>query len=233
MIGIICAMDIEAEKFISAMEAKGEKTISGMKYTYGELDGKEAVVAVCGVGKVFAAMCTQTMILEFKPDVIINVGVAGGLRVQFKPKLKPGDIVIGANVIQHDFDVTALGYLRGQNPDLKKINYKCMDGSVLKFKEICDEMELVAYKGCIASGDQFIASKEKQDDINLWFGAAACDMESGAIGQVCFVNNVPFCVLRTISDGADIGAAESYEEFAKSSADIAATIVLRFIKENL
>ena len=233
MIGLICAMDIEAEKFISAMKKTSSETVSGVTYTAGELEGKEAVVAVCGVGKVFAALCTQTMILKYKPDVIINVGVAGGLKVQFKPPLKPGDVVIGANVLQHDFDTTALGGLRGQIPGLEKINFKCMDGSADKFKAICDEMELLAYKGAIASGDQFIADQAKKDDINIWFGAVACDMEAGAIGQACFVNDVPFCVLRTVSDGADDDAAESFNEFAKRSADVAAEIVLKFIKENI
>lgn len=233
MIGIICAMNIEAEKFISAMDKTGTKTVSGITFTEGTLEGKDAVVAICGVGKVFAAVCTQTMILNYKPDFIINVGVAGGLRIQFRPALKPGTVVIGDNVLQHDFDATAVGHLRGQIPDLNKINFKCMDGSVAKFKEICDDMELVAYKGAIASGDQFVADETKKNDINLWFGAAACDMEAGAIGQTCFINNVPFCVLRTISDGADENAAASFDEFAKQSADVAAKIVLKFIKEKI
>jgi adenosylhomocysteine nucleosidase len=234
MIGIICAMNIEAEKFISVMENASTQTISGIDFVSGKLCEKDAVVAVCGEGKVASAICAQTMILKYSPDYVINVGVAGGLKAQFKPPLKAGDVVIGTSVVQHDFDVTPLGYLRGQLPSLNKINFKCYIPSYDALKDICTEMGIEnIYKGVIASGDQFINTQEKKDFINQWFGAVACDMEGGAIGQACFVNEVPFIALRTISDSADENAAFNFEEFAKTSADLAFEIMIKYIKENL
>ena len=110
MLGFICAMELEAKELKAMMKNKRTTTISNIEFTRGKLLDKDAVIAVCGVGKVFASMCAQAMIMKYSPELIINIGVAGAL----KPEANQGDIVIGANVLQHDFDLTPLGNLRGQ-----------------------------------------------------------------------------------------------------------------------
>lgn len=222
MTGIICAMTIEAEDIISEMENKELTVISGIEYTAGKLYGKDTVVAVCGVGKVFAAACAQTMILKFSPDEIINVGVAGSL----VPVLKVFDVAIARDLCQHDMDTSAIGdpvgLISGINmvkfPASKRINaaiIECLKKSGLNYME-----------GTIASGDLFVAERAKKNMIKDTFDAVACEMEGGAIAQICYINNVEFAVLRAISDeeGGD------YAVFARKAAENSAMIIKKYIQ---
>lgn len=229
MIGFICAMDLEAAPLLAKMKNKRYATISGIKFTKGKLLEKDAVIAVSGVGKVFAAMCTQAMIMKYNPELIINIGVAGAL----KPEANQGEIAICANVLQHDVDTTALGDLRGQISGLKKINFKCVQSSIQPLRDICKAMGIKEHRGPVASGDQFIGDKKKKDDIYNWFGAVVCDMEAGAIGQVCYVNNVPLMSVKAISDKADGKAPESFAEYADKGAALVTDVICKYIQENL
>ena len=229
MIGFICAMDLEAAPLLAKMKNKRYATISGIKFAKGKFLNKDAVIAVCGVGKVFAAMCTQAMIMKYNPELIINIGVAGAL----KPDANQGDIVIGANVIQHDVDLTALGDLRGQVSGLKKINFKCVQSAIAPLREICKQMGIKEHRGPVASGDQFIGNKAKKEDIYNWFGAVCCDMEAGAIGQVCFVNDVPMMSVKAISDKADGTASECFEEYAEKGAQLVTDVICKYIENYL
>lgn len=230
MIGIIGAMDIEVNGIISKMENPEEKIISGMKFTKGKIDGKDCVIAKCGIGKVNAAMCAQTMILCFKPDRIINTGIAGST----SDKTHIGSVVIAENVVQHDFDTTALGDEKGMLflPEENIVFIPSDEKLRSELADICSSLEDVDYTtGNIATGDLFVATKELRLKLNRKFSALACEMEGGSIGHVCYVNHVPFCILRSISDdqSSDDGAAVEYNIFAQSAADKAIEIITAFI----
>jgi adenosylhomocysteine nucleosidase len=240
--GVIAAMKIEAEHIVAAMEDVRTETVGGIEFTLGTIrrgqdewtgdQGSEAEVicAVCGVGKVNAAMCAETMILHFAPARIINTGVAGSLSTE----LGGGDVVIASDVVQHDFDTSALGDPPGLIPGLDTVKMHCSDR--LRMSELRNAAEAVLegtgakiLHGVIASGDQFVADPETKKRIVERVGAAACEMEGGAIGQVCAANGVPFAVVRTMSDSADGGAVEDYPAFARKAAVVAANIVSRAV----
>lgn len=224
MIGIIGAMTVEIEGIRAKMTEKTEKSISGVTYVSGKLGKNEVVTAVCGIGKVFAAICTQTMILEFKPDVIINTGVAGSL----SPMLNVCDIAVADKVVQHDMDTSPLGDPKGLISGINVIYFEA-DGKVSGLlAEIARENGINTVLGTIASGDQFIASKEVKAGILSEFGAIACEMEGAAIGHVCYVNKVPFTVLRAISDKADGVAEIDYPTFCKMAADNYVRVISAF-----
>ena len=222
MTGIICAMTIEAENIIAEMENVKKETVSGIEYTIGTLYGKDLVVAVCGVGKVFAAACAQTMILKYAPDEIINVGVAGSL----VPELKVFDIAVADELCQHDMNTSAIGdpvgLISGVNiikfPACKRINE-----AMVKSIEACG----LNYRiGTVASGDLFVAKDKHRAKIRDGFNALACEMEGAAIAQICYINGVDFAVLRAISDSEE----GDYQKFAKSAADNSAKIIKEYIK---
>ena len=230
MIGIIGAMSIEVNGIISKMERPHERIVSSMKFTVGNISGTECVVAQCGIGKVNAAMCAQTMILCFKPDIIINTGIAGST----SDKTHIGSVVIAENVVQHDFDTTALGDEKGMLflPEENIVFIPSDQKLREELSAVCDGLDDVDYTiGNIATGDLFISTRELRSKLNTKFSALACEMEGGSIGHVCYVNHVPFCILRSISDdnSSDGGAAEEYHVFAQSAAEKAIEIITAFI----
>ncbi len=228
MVGIIGAMKIEVETIKGLMSDKQDKKIGRVTFTKGTLHGKDIVIAECGIGKVAAAICAQTMILEYSPDCIINSGVGGSL----SKALQICDVVIGETLVQHDMDTTAigdaLGLISGLNivdiPSDSKVN-ALLESSAVK----CVEGKAV--RGRIASGDQFIASEQKKNFIVENFDAICCEMEGAAIAQTCYSAGVPFGVLRAISDCADGSSHMDYAEFLPKAADGAAKIIENFVKE--
>lgn len=228
MIGIICAMQIEIDKINRAIENKTEETVSGISFTKGTLYGKEIVTAVCGVGKVFAAICAEAMIIKYNPDVIINTGVAGTLT----DKLNICDVAVSEFVCQHDMDTSPLGDPVGL---LSGINIVKIPADKLVAEKIAACVEKIGLKslmGTIASGDQFINSADKKAYIAENFGAIACEMEGGSVGHVCYVNKVPFAVIRAISDGAGDDSHMDYPTFAGKAAEKSAEAVKMFVKEH-
>ncbi len=224
MIGIIGAMDIEVSMLKKNMKNAVSVNISGVDFVAGELFGHDAVVAKCGVGKVNAALCTETMILKFAPDLIINTGIAGSLT----ERLSVLDVAVAKSVVQHDFDITYFDYPRGLVPGVGSVEIPT-DGAISKAIEgIVKGMGVGCEYGVIATGDQFICSDEKKDELRREFSAVACEMEGGAIGQVCHINKVPFTIIRAISDSAD-GADMDYETFSERAADLSAKIVESFV----
>ena len=226
MIGIIAAMNVEMESLRSYIENPVTETVSGITFVSGMLEGQEVVTAVCGIGKVFAAMCAQTMILRYKPDCIVNTGVAGTLT----DKLTIGSIAVSSAVVQHDMDTSALGDPIGMISGINKVLLPASG-------DLCDQLSACATvlgirteTGVIASGDQFISSSEKKDAIVKTFGAIACEMEGAAIGQVCYVNRVPFCVLRAISDSADGSSHMDYPTFVGMAAEQSVKLLRTFLK---
>jgi adenosylhomocysteine nucleosidase len=224
IIGIIGAMDIEVDSLISDMTEKSEKIISGIKFVKGKLENKDVVIAKCGIGKVFAALCAQTLILEYKPDIIINTGIAGAVT----KGLSVLDVVVADKVVQHDMDTSAIGDPKGL---ISGINVIYIDANKDVSNVLAEASKNVGNNtgfGIIASGDKFIADKSQKEQINNDFGAVACEMEGAAIGQVCYVNNVPFSIIRTISDGD--GAEMDYMTFAKEAALRSIKTVKKFIE---
>ncbi len=227
MLGIITAMEIELTLIREAMEDVTEESIGSYKFYLGKLNGCDTVCAVCGIGKVFAAMCTQTMIIRYSPDLIVNTGVGGTL----SPTLSIGDIAIATAVCQHDMNTTALGDERGLISGINKVYFETSLSAVEKIEKIAKGMGLNTCKGTIASGDIFVSESKMKDKIHSEFSAIACEMEGAAIGQVSFVNNVPFAVIRAISDNADGSACDDYPSFAAASAKNSAAIVCKLASE--
>ena len=225
MIGIIGAMDIEVNNLKALIENKQTKTISGIEYVWGYIYNKEVVVAKCGIGKVFASICAQTMILNFNPEYIINTGVAGTLT----NALSVGDIAISDNVVQHDMDTSPLGDPVGLISGINVINFNANEHLVKTAEAVLNENNFNFKTGVIASGDQFIALKEQKDAIIKNFNAIACEMEGASIGHTCYVNNVGFIVIRAISDSADDSATLDYPTFLKKAAENSFKITLSLI----
>lgn len=225
MIGIIGAMKIEVERLRSMIKDPVTEKISGMDFVSGELRGRRVVTAQCGEGKVAAAICAQTMLLRFDPELIINTGVAGSL----SEKLGVGDIAVADRLVQHDMDVTPLGKEPGYIFSLGEVYMPADAKASAKLLSCAESLGINCETGVIASGDQFIADPDKKARIVSVFGAIACEMEGAAIAQVCRSSGVPFAVIRAISDSADGSANVSFEEFTALAAENAAKIVESFL----
>jgi adenosylhomocysteine nucleosidase len=215
MIGIIGAMDIEVEGLIPLIDITKKEIVSGITFYI----GKNAVLAKSGIGKVFAGICAQTMILKYNVEAIINVGVAGSL----DKSLKIGDIVLASDVVQHDMDTSCLGDPVGLISGINKIYFET---SKKLNDKLSDDAIII---GRIASGDKFLNSSAAKQQIVDNFRAIACEMEGAAIGQVCYINNIPFAVLRSISDSANEGSVMDYFEFSKHAAARHTEIIKRFL----
>lgn len=222
-IGIIAAMDLELNELKAAMADTETETVSGIEFVRGTVGGRPVVAAVCGIGKVYAAMCAQTMILRYAPDAIVNIGVAGTLTKD----LGVMDIAIAGQVCQHDMDTSALGDPVGLVSGADRIYFPADLTIVGTLEQCADTLGFRHSTGTIASGDQFIHTPEKKQYLSEQFGAIAAEMEGGSVGQVCFVNGVPFAVLRTISDGD--GGTMDYNTFAALAARNSIQVVRAFI----
>jgi len=171
------------------------------------ISNKEYILVRAGIGKVNAARTTQILIDKFDIEYIINLGSAGGLN----DKLSIGDIVIGEKIVQHDFDVTAFGREKGFIPETGKFFES--DIKLLNIFENINLDDAKILKGTIASGDIFYTNNELKQSIRKEFNADCVEIEGAAIAQVCYLNNIPFVVIRSISDNANNGAHMDYEKF--------------------
>ena len=226
MIGIIAAMDVEMKSLRSYMEDTETEVISGIRFVRGTLEGKDVVTAVCGIGKVFAALCAQTMILHYQPRCIINTGVAGTLT----DALTIGSIAVSSAVVQHDMDTSPLGDPVGLISGINKVELPADRLLTGQLSACAKVMGIKTATGVIASGDQFVASAERKAFIVEHFKAIACEMEGAAVGQVCYVNKVPFCVLRAISDSADGSSHMDYPTFVQMAAEQSVALLRRFMR---
>lgn len=224
MIGIIGAMDLEMQALKARLEEPREERLSGVCFTRGRLLGKETVLAVCGIGKTFAALCAEAMILRYAPSEVINIGVAGAL----DGRLFVGDMAVGSAAVCHDMDTSALGDPPGMISGLDLVELPLDSQMNSRFLKICREMGVRALSGVIASGDQFVHDGEKKRYIRDTFGAIACEMEGQAIAQVCYVNRTPCAILRSISDGA--GGAMDYECFKELAAEHSVRVLCAYLE---
>ncbi len=228
MVGIICAMQIEADGILALMDNKEQKEIAKMKFTSGTLNGKEIVVVVCGVGKVNAAMCSFAMIQNYSPDCVINSGVAGSV----SPKVSIGDIVVATNAVEHDMNTTALGDKQGE------VSFP--EGTVMYFE--CDEKigdtlynsakkleDTRAEKGTVASGDIFISERKQRVKIGQTFNALACEMEGAAIAHICSRAGVPCGILRAISDDLNENEGMDFVKFCEMASKKTVAVINDFV----
>lgn len=228
VVGIIGAMDEELEILLSKMNIEKVCEKANMKFNMGKIYDKEVVVVRCGIGKVNAAVCAQILVDDFKVESIVNVGIAGGLG----ENVCPGDVVIADNLVQHDMDATAFGDKLGQVPRLNTYDFKSSDTLVKKVKDACDSVlkDKNSFVGRIVTGDQFVSGPDKCKWLIEKFEALACEMEGGSIAQVCYLNSVPFVVIRSISDNANTGAHMEYEKFAPIAIKNSTNILEYFLK---
>lgn len=225
---IIGAMEEEVTILRGEMKNKEVKIIGGSEFTVGELRGVETVLLRSGIGKVNAAMTTAVLIHEFKPDVLINTGSAGGL----SPELQVGDVVISTEVRHHDVDVTAFGYEYGQVPQLPAAftaDEKLVD---IAFQASEKDTELKTVKGLIATGDSFMNDPARVQAIaDIFPGLQAVEMEAAAIAQVAHQFSVPFVVIRALSDIAGKESNISFEQFLPKAGLHSANLVMKIVEQ--
>lgn len=221
--GIIGAMDVEVSTLKEAAKIKKTTTISGMEFCEGTLGNQNVVIVKCGMGKVNAGICANTLINEFGCKKIINTGVAGSL----DNRIDIGDIVVSVDAVQHDFNVEAIGFEKGEIPYTGLYAFPADEEmrkeAVKAAKEVAPDIHV--FEGRVCSGDQFIASKEQRETITSNFGGMCCEMEGGAIGQVCYLNDTPCVIIRVVSDKADGSDIVEYKAFEATAAENCANIV--------
>ena len=209
MLGIIGAMDKEVDALRRQMTNTEEKQDGFSRFTAGTLWGEKVCLAQCGIGKVHAALCAQSMIAEYAVSAILNIGVAGALR----PSLGIGDAVVADSAVQHDVDTSPIGDPLGMVSGPNLVHFPCDSVLSALLKRAAEEAGLRWESGAVATGDQFIVGTEKKNWLADFFVAAACDMEGGAIAQCCYEMNVPYAAVRAISDTRD-GDGREYMEKA-------------------
>lgn len=228
MIGIICAMTVEAEGLIALCNDTKTEEIYGMSFTAGRMHGKDVVIVVCGVGKVNAAMCTLALIERYKPNAIINSGVAGAV----SPLVTIGDLVVASKSVEHDMNTTALGDKQGEVsfPEGTRTYFECDREIARSLFDACLTVPDTTVKsGIVASGDIFISDRKQRLRINDRFGAIACEMEGAAIGHVCSRCGVPYGILRAISDDLDENKGMDFVKFTKLASDKTVAAISNFL----
>lgn len=215
MIGIIGAMDEEVEQIVAAMDVEREETKAQMTFKAGTLSGKEVVIVRSGIGKVNAAVCTQILVDDFGVDYVINTGIAGSL----KNEINIADVVVSDDVLHHDMDATGFGYALGQIPRMDTLSFAADRKLIELAKQSCAKVipQVGVHVGRIVSGDQFISDKAVKNRISENFNGFCTEMEGAAIAQAAYLNNVPFLILRAISDKADDSATMDYPAFEKQA----------------
>ena len=226
-IAVVGAMEQEIELLRESMANVKHVSFGKFSAYEGELAGKRMVLVLSGIGKVNAAVSTSWVIHQFAPDCVINTGSAGGLG----KGLKVGDVVIGETVAHHDVDVTAFGYVWGQVPQLPAVFVS--DSNLIRQAEKAAQVfdGAAVTQGLIVSGDRFVHSSEGVAEIRSHFSdVKAVEMEAAAIAQTCHQLEVPFVIIRAVSDSADEKADISFEEFLKTAAVSSAKMVTEIVK---
>ncbi len=211
MLGIIGAMDEEVSKLKEIMSDVEIKSKASMDFYKGKMSGKDVVVVRSGIGKVNAGICTQILVDEYGVDAVINTGIAGSLNAS----IDIGDIVLSTDTLQHDMDATGFGYEPGVIPRMDTSIFVA-DNKLRKLAKLsCEKVnpDIKVFEGRVVSGDQFISDKDKKNYIESNFHGFCTEMEGAAIAQAAYLNNIPFLVIRAISDKADDSATEDYPTF--------------------
>lgn len=226
-VGIVIAMQEEYEEIEKIITDQKKEQIRFLTFTIGKIENIECVVVQCGVGKVNAARATQVMIDSFELEYIINIGTAGAIN----ETLEIGDILIGKQVVQHDFDITAFGHKKGYITGVGN-EVICDKKLVNKFQNIIQNMAKEEYQiklGVVATGDIFCTETKMKDKIRKKFEADVVDMECGAIAQVAHLNQIPFIVIRGISDTPNGNNAKAFDENLKFASKRCADILKKVV----
>ena len=223
MIGIIGAMEVEVEKLRAKMTETEMKTVAGMNFCKGKLEGKDVVIVRSGIGKVNAGICSQILVDLYQVD-----GIAGSLRNE----INIGDLVLSTVAVQHDVDAGGFGYPVGEIPQLGVKEFPADERLLTLAEEACREAnpDISTFKGRVASGDQFIDSKEKKKWICDTFDAYCAEMEGAAVAQAAYLNRIPYLIVRAISDKADDSAHMDYGEFEAKAVEHSVNLMLALVK---
>ena len=229
MLGIIGAMEVEVKELREMMENPQAQTVAGMTFYQGTIKGKEVVVVRSGIGKVNAGICSQILVDRYQVEGIINTGIAGSLRNE----INIGDIVLATVAVQHDVDATGFGYPLGEIPQMGIKEFPA-DEKLRALAEECSKKanpDIQVFCGRVAIGDQFISNKEKKNWIQDNFDAYCTEMEGAAIAQAAYLNNIPYLVVRAISDKADDSANMDYSEFEAKAVENSVRLMAAMIAE--
>lgn len=214
-LGIIGAMQVEVEILVAALEESTSRSVAGSVFYEGRLEGLEVVVVQCGVGKVNAALCAQILCDCFGVTHLVNTGIAGSLDA----KLDIGDLLVSRDAMYHDFDCSHFGYPYGKVPGMDVVAFPAAEAMVACAYAAAQEVHPGhATIGRVASGDQFVCSREQKEKIVALTGGMCTEMEGAAIAQTAYRNGVPFVILRAISDKADDSAEMDYPTFETQAA---------------
>ncbi len=226
-IGIIGALSDEVAAIIARLEGHVTETVGSIEFHTGAIFGKRVVVARCGVGKVFAAICAEAMIIRYSPRLVVNSGVGGAL----DPSLRPLDIVFADKLVQHDMDTSPLGDPVGLISGINKIYFDTDERAVSILRESASDLGVHSLVGTVASGDKFISARSDKERIVNSFGAVCCEMEGAAVAHTAFVNGTAFAVVRAISDSADGEASMDYPTFLPKAVKISTALTLSLIEK--
>jgi len=223
-IAIMGAMPEEVAPILEKLDSYKTTEYANNKYYEATYKGVELVIAYSKIGKVFSTLTATTMIQHFGCDKLLFSGVAGAI----SPSLKVGDLIIATKLSQHDLDITAFGHPFGFVPE-GSVFVEADTNLISLGKEVASEMGKTVKEGIIATGDQFVANEERKNWIGTTFGADALEMEGGSVAVVCDALNIPFFILRAISDAADMDASFSFDEFLETSAVESAEFVMKMV----
>ncbi|MDY0123093.1 5'-methylthioadenosine/adenosylhomocysteine nucleosidase [Sulfurimonas sp.] len=223
----IAIMGAMPEEVAPILEKVGSyKTVEYAQNRYYEANyrGVELVIAYSKIGKVFSTLTATTMIEHFGATKLLFSGVAGAI----SSTLKVGDLIVATKLSQHDLDITAFGHPFGYVPE-GAVFVEADKDMIEMSKDVAASMGKKVQEGIIATGDQFVANEERKNWIGSTFGADALEMEGGSVAVVCSALNVPFFILRAISDAADMDASFSFDEFLETSAKESAEFVMKMV----
>jgi len=223
-IAIMGAMPEEIEPILEKLDSYEAVKYAKNTYYRGKYKGVDVVVAYSKIGKVFSTLTAATMLQMFGCDLLLFTGVAGAVN----PQLKIGDLIIASKLSQHDLDITIFGHPHGYVPEGSVYIDTDPDLRALA-KVVAKELDVEVSEGIIATGDQFIASEDKKNFISDTFKADALEMEGASVATVCDALEVPFFILRSISDAADMDAGFNFDEFVESSAKISADFLMAMV----
>lgn len=225
-IGIIGAMDQEVKILKEKMEAPMSWERAGVLFVSGTLGKHDVIVVRSGIGKVAASVTTSLLIQQYGVNMVINTGSAGGIG----EGLKVGDVVFSEKLAYFDVDVTGFGYDYGQLPAGMPLYFEASQYIIDEMKKAAEKTGQQVRSGLIVTGDSFVNSPEKIAEIKSHFPEAlACEMEGAAIAQTARQFNIPFLVVRAISDTADHQATMSFDEFIDEAGKRSAEMVIEFL----
>ena len=219
-------MKEELDQFLKIVNIDEEEEIKGIKFYKGKYKNNLFTLIESGIGKVNSARATQLLIDKENVDYIFNVGVAGGI----SNNLKIGDIVIGKKLYQYDFDISAFGHKKCYIPKVGEYT-TCDEGLINKALELDKEIDNNILLGNIASADKFMTDKEEGMKLNKELDALCVEMEGASIAQVAFLNNIPFLVIRSISDVPNGNNNIDFDEFLKEASNTIAEFMLKIIEK--